>query len=78
MNMGSPNGTVWPTVAEGGGGVRSTVDMQDNITCKEGRDTADKSVLDNRSKTKLEKGDEYPGKKVQQKLVNLSQKKRER
>ncbi len=38
MNMGSPNRIERPSIAEGGGDVRSTDDIQDNITWKEGRD----------------------------------------
>jgi len=38
MNKGSPNRIDRPSIAEGGGDVRSTDDNQDNITWKEGRD----------------------------------------
>jgi len=38
MNVGSPNRTNRPMGAEGGGDVRSTLDIRDNITRKEGRD----------------------------------------
>jgi hypothetical protein len=42
MNVGSPNSVSGLLVAEGGGDVRSTDDIRDNTTRKEGRDITSK------------------------------------
>lgn len=55
MNMGSPNSICLAAMAEGGGDVRSTDDVQDNITWTEGRDITIMNVLDNNQTTELMK-----------------------
>ncbi len=62
MNKGSPNRTRWPSVAEGGGDVRSTVDNQDNITWKEERDITIKRRFRKKNVQQIEERGKYSGK----------------
>ena len=62
-------------MAEGGGDVCSTDDVQDNITCTEGRDIAIMNVSDNNQTTELMKTSSNQ-QSVQQEINRLSQKKR--
>lgn len=62
-------------MAEGGGDVRSTDDVQDNITCAEGRDITTMNVSDNDQTTELMKSTSNQ-QSVQREINLLSQKKR--
>lgn len=61
-------------MAEGGGDVRSTADVQDNITWTEGRDITIMNVSDNDQTTELMKTSNQES--VQREINRLSQKKR--